>query len=272
MTASRAACEWTGEIQLFTLCTIGDPPPFNMLDEIPAYEEKPLAKGRDNPRDWWTITITGIEVIRNNPGPLSSLTYEQIIANAGRRRNSALRARIGWGTTGLGHEIDFDIGSGIRIGIESCLADVRIVGPANRTKEVTKDNPATLGEVGVGGSYADTIITCHMTPTHGPPSARCPTLTQVFSIAIGVSGRSTPIPPFARHITITRTITDPFPGIAPFSFTVGLLGPSVRDFGFQLLDPGTTARVNIPQVATHINFGAAAGVVRTVTLTWELDL
>lgn len=254
---------------MFTLCNRGVPRPFAMLDALPRVEEHALARGRENPRDWWIITITGLEVIRVQNGPLGPLTQAQIIGNSNARRHSLLRARIGWGEAGRGHEIDVDIGSGIRIGIESCRVDIRILGPSMRTKEVTADSRMTLGDPGVGGLFTDSIITAHVTPSHGPPSARCPTLTQVISIAAGVANRSIPIPPFARVVTISRALVDAF---GTLSFTVGLEGPSVRDFTFSPNDLGATIRMIIPQVATHINFGSAAPAERALTLVWELDI
>lgn len=266
---AKAVDERFGEIQLFTLCNRGVPRPFAMLDALPRVEEHTLARGRENPRDWWIVTITGLEVVRVQDGPLAPLTQAQIIQNTNARRHSLLRARIGWGEAGRGHEIDVDIGSGVRIGIESCRVDVRILGPAMRTKEVAANSRITLGDPGVGGLFTDSIITTHITPSHGPPSARWPTLTQVISIAAGVANRSVSIPPFAKRVTISRALVDVF---GTLSFTVGLEGPSVRDFTFSPDDLGATVRLIIPQVATHINFGALAPGERALTLVWELDI
>lgn len=271
MTArSRAACARFGEIQLFTLVNRGVPRPFDTLDavpEAPEIEERSLCAGKQNPRDWWVVTITAIEVIRIQAAQLAPLTQAQIKADPRGQRHSLLRARIGWGSAGNGHEIDIDIGSGVRIGIETCDVDVRVVTPRLRAKEIAKGSDIVLGD-GSGGLYADSLITAHATPSHGPPSARCPTLTQVLSIPPNAS-RSVAIPPFARWVTTSRYLADAF---GPFSFTVGLNGPSVRDFTFMPNDPGATVRVIIPQVATHINFGPPSEEARTVTLVWELDI
>lgn len=266
---SRAACARFGEIQLFTLCNRGIPRPFDTLDAVPAIEERALCKGEENPRDWWIVTITALEVIRIQAGPLAPLTQAQIKAHETARRHSLLRARIGWGSAGTGHEIDVDIGSGIRIGIESCKVDVRIITPRLRTKEIAKSSDVSLGEPGIGGLFADSLITSHMTPSHGPPSSRCPTLTQVLTIPPNVADRSVAIPPFARWLTISRSISDNF---GAFSFTVGLGGPSIQDFTFMPNNPGATFRAIIPQTATHVNFGTGSPQARAVTIVWELDI
>lgn len=265
---NRAICERFGEIQLFTLCSLGFPPPFDTLDQLPAIEEKALARGRDNPCKWWIVTITAIEILRVENGTQRSSTQPQIIASPDRRRHSLLRARIGWGSSGQGHDIDVDIGSGVRIGIEGCRADVRVCGPRNRMKEITKGATATLGAPGSGGVFADSIITCSMTPSDGPPSARSPVLTQVITIGFGVSGRSVSIPPFARHARLSRVIGQDFNGMA---FTMGLLGIPLQSITFAG-GQGLTRRLLIPQSASHINFGAAQGITRFITVTWELDI
>ena len=144
-----------------------------------------------------------------------------------------------------------------------------MLGPLQRTKEITNNSDVLLGDGGIGGLFTDSIITAHLTPSHGPPSARRPTLTQVLTVSAGLANRSVPIPPFSRAVTISRALIDAFD---VFSFTVGLGGPSVRDFSFRLDDLGATVRVVIPQCATHVNFGSAGLTDRSLTLVWELDI
>lgn len=257
------------EIKLFTLWNQGVPPPFATLDEGGQIETKSLCRAGDNPDRWWVVTLTALEVLRSSDQPLAPLTRGELTRSPRAVQSSRLRARIGWGRTGQGHMVDVDIGSGVRLAIEGCEVDVRVAGPRGRMRETTKGDTRLLGELGRGGLFTDTLVSAHIVPSHGPPSARRPTLTQVISVLPGVVDRSVVVPPFARRLTVARTGSG---ALGPLAFRVGMTGPSVRDVFINPMDPGATPTVLVPQAATHITTGPAVATTRTLTFQWELDL
>ncbi len=256
------------EIKLFTLWNHGAPPPFRTADDGPV-ETKSLCRATHNPDRWWVVTLTAMEMIRFAADPLTPLDRDPILRNPNVVPSTRLRARLGWGRTGQGHDVEVDIGSGVRLAIEGCEVDVKIAGPRGRMRETVKGDSRPLGEPGVGGIFTDTIISAHIVPSHGPPSARHPTLTQVISVPAGVANRSLVVPRFARRLTVVRSGSG---ALGPLSFRLSALGPSLRDVPLNPADPGATATVLIPQLATHITTGPADMVERVMTFQWELDL
>lgn len=261
--------ERQSETKLFALVNRGVPRPFDMLDQGPARETKSVCRAANNPERWWVVTVTAVEVARISAEPLAPLPRNEIVRHDRALPSTRLRAEINWGRAGQGHSVDVDIGSGLRLGIEGCEVDVRVSGPRGRLREVTKDDARTLGEAGVGGVFTDTLLSTTIVPSPAPPSARCPTLTQVVNIPPLLANRSVPIPRFARRLTIGRSGNDAF---GAFSFRLGTAGESVRDFGFLVDDPNATPAVLIPQVATHVTTGPASAALRVLTFQWELDL
>ena len=257
------------ELKLLTLWNQGVPPPFATLDDGPAFETKNLCRATHNPERWWVVTISAIEALRISEQPLPPLSRGELTRSPSAVPSSLLRARIVWGRTGQGHAVDVDVGSGIRLAIEGQEVDVKIVGPRGRMREVAKGDQRPIGEPGVGGMVLDSLVTGMISPSPGPPSARCPTLTQVISVSPGMADRSVHVPPFARRLTVTRS---GFAALGPLSFRVGVTGPELRQIFMDPRDPGSTPTVLVPQSATHITTGPALIVPRVFVFQWELDL
>ena len=257
------------EIKLFTLWNQGVPPPFATLDDGGQVETKSLCRADRNPDRWWIVTLTALEVVRIADQPLEPLSRGELTRSPSAVQSSRLRARIGWGRTGQGHMVEVDIGSGVRLAIEGGEVDVKIAGPRGRMRETMQGDVRTLGEPGVGGLYTDTLVSAHIVPSSGPPSARRPTLTQVVSVSAGMADRSVTIPPFAKRLTVARAGSG---ALGPLSFRIGVTGPSIRELSLNPADPGATPRVAVPQTATHITSGPADVVPRVLTFQWELDL
>lgn len=256
------------ELKLFTLWNEGVPPPFATLDEN-GEETKSLCRAGCNPERWWVVTLTALEVVRSEAQPLTPLSRGALTRSPSAVPSSRLRARLGWGRTGQGHRVDVDIGAGVRLAIEGREVDVSVVGPRGRMRETTKGDARPLGVPGVGGLYLDTLVSAHIVPSSGVPSARCPVLTQVLTVAPGVADRSVVIPPFARRVIVARGLNG---ALGPLPFRIGATGPSIRDVNPSPADPAVTPTVAIPQAATHITTGPAALVPRVLTFQWELDL
>ena len=163
------------ELKLFTLWNQGVPPPFATLDETGQVETKSLCRASGNSERWWIVTLTALEVVRIAEQPLVPLSRGELTRSPSGVPSSRLRARLGWGRTGQGHMVDVDIGAGVRLAIEGCEVDVRVaVGPRGRMRETTKgDARDCSASSAVGGLYVtDTLVSAHIVPSHGPPSAR----------------------------------------------------------------------------------------------------
>lgn len=257
------------ELKLFTLWNHGVPPPLVTLDDAGQSEAKSLVRASHNPERWWVVTLTAVEVVRITDEPLLPLSRGELTRSPSAVPSSRLRARIGWGRTGQGHMVEVDIGAGARLAIEGTEVDVKVVGPRGRMRETMQGDTRTLGLPGVGGLYLDTLVSAHIVPSQGPPSARRPTLTQVLSVSAGLADRTLVVPPFARRIKVARA----GPGaLGPFAFRVGVTGPSIRELVASPTDPSATPTVLVPQTATHISSGPADIVPRVLTYQWELDL
>ena len=266
---SQPSDDRQSELKLFTLWNQGVPPPFSTLDEGGVLETKSLCRACDNPERWWIVTLTALEVVRFSDQPLVALSRGELTRAPSAVPSTRLRARIGWGRTGQGHLVDVDIGAGVRLAIEGCEVDVKVAGPRGRMRETGKGDERTLGEPGVGGLFTDTLISAHIVPSSGPPSARRPSLTQVLTVGPGMVDRSVVVPPFARRLTVARSGSG---ALGPLAFRVGLGGPSVRDLYLNPMDPGATPTVLVPQAATHVTTGPATATARTLTFQWALDL
>ncbi|MCH9682858.1 MAG: hypothetical protein K0V04_15585 [Deltaproteobacteria bacterium] len=257
------------ELKLFTLWNQGVPPPFSTLDQSAQNESKSLCRATHNPERWWVVTLTALEVVRIAGEPLMPLPRGSLTRAPNAVPSSRLRARIGWGRTGQGHAVDVDIGAGIRLAIEGCEVDVKVVGPRGRMRETTQGDVRPLGDPGVGGMFIDTLVSAHIVPSHGPPSSRRPTLTQVLSVSPGLADRTVVVPPFARRLTVARGGSG---ALGPLAFRVGATGPSIRELETSPLDPGATVTAVIPQAASHVSTGPADPNPRVLTFIWELDL
>ncbi|MEX1362164.1 MAG: hypothetical protein AB1Z98_03515 [Nannocystaceae bacterium] len=257
------------ELKLFTLWNQGVPPPFSTVDDDGLFETKSLCRAQDNPERWWIVTLTALEVVRFAEQPLTPLSRGELTRAPNAVPSTRLRARIGWGRTGQGHLVEVDIGAGVRLAIEGCEVDVKVAGPRGRMRETTKGDERPLGEAGVGGLFTDTLVSAHIVPSSGPPSARRPSLTHVITVPPGVTDRAVVVPPFARRLTVARAGSD---ALGPLAFRVGLGGPSIRNVDLNPMDPGATPTVFVPQAASHVTTGPAAATPRTLTFQWELDL
>lgn len=256
------------ELKLFTLWNQGVPPPFSTLDDGGA-ETKSLCRAGCNPERWWVVTLTALEVVRILDQPLAPLSRGELTRDPLAIPSSRLRVRLGWGRTGQGHKVDVDLGSGVRLAIEGSELDVKIMGPRGRMRETTKGDTRTLGTPGVGGLYVDTLVSAHIVPSAGVPSARRPVLTQVLTVPAGMADRSVVVPPFARRLTVSRSGTAE---VGPLSFRIGVTGPVVREVALEPVDPASTRAVLVPLTATHITTGPAEPQPRVMTFQWELDL
>lgn len=266
---TEPADDQESEIKLFTLWNQGVPPPFATLDDAGQVESKSLARASKNPDRWWIVTLTALEVVRITGQPLEPLSRGELTRSPGAVPSSRLRARIGWGRTGQGHMVEVDIGAGVRLAIEGSEVDVKVVGPRGRMRETTQGDTRTLGLPGVGGLFIDTLVSAHIVSSQSPPSARRPTLTQVFSVSQGLADRTVAIPPFAKRLKVARAgVGD----VGPLAFRIGATGPSIRELVMSPTDPGSTPTVTVPQIATHISSGPAASMPRVLTFQWELDL
>lgn len=256
------------ELKLFTLWNQGVPPPFVTLDDA-GVETKSLCRAGCNPERWWIVTLTALEVVRIVDQPLEPLSRGELVRSPSAVPSSRLRARIGWGRTGQGHMVEVDIGAGVRLAIEGSEVDVKVVGPRGRMRETTQGDTRSLGLPGVGGLFIDTLVSGHIVPSQGPPSARRPTLTQVVSVSAGLADRTVVIPPFAKRLKVARAGAG---GLGPLAFRIGVTGPSIREVVASPGDLGATSTVMVPQTATHISSGPADVVPRVLTFQWELDL
>lgn len=257
------------ELKLFTLWNQGVPPPFATLDDGGLLETKSLCRATDNPERWWIVTLTALEVVRFSDQPLVPLSRGELTRAPSAVPSSRLRARIGWGRTGLGHMVDVDIGAGVRLAIEGQEVDVKVAGPRGRMRETAKGDVRELGEPGVGGLFTDTLVSANIVPSSGPPSARRPSLTQVLDLPAGMADRTVVVPPFARRLTVARSGSG---ALGPLAFRVGVGGPSIRDLHLNPADPGATPTVFVPQTASCVTTGPAVATDRTLTFQWELDL
>jgi len=257
------------ELKLFTLWNQGVPPPFATLDDAAGSESKSLVRASKNPDRWWVVTLTALEVVRITDQPLEPLSRGELTRSPSAVPSSRLRARIGWGRTGQGHMVEVDIGAGVRLAIEGSEVDVKVVGPRGRMRETTQGDTRTLGLPGVGGLYTDTLVSAHIVPSAGPPSAKHPTLTQVLSVSANLADRTVAIPPFAKRLKVARAGVGP---LGPLAFRIGVTGPSIRELSISPTDPSATPTVLVPQTATHISSGPADVVPRVLTYQWELDL
>ena len=272
--AARAAVVHTqpgderqSELKLFTLWNQGVPPPFATLDQRGELDSKKLVRGSLNPERWWIITITALEVVRIHDQPLAPLPRNLITRAPSAVASTRHRARIEWGRAGQGHSVDVDIGAGVRFGIEGAEVDVKVIGPRSRMRETTKGDERLLGERDVGGLYVDSLISAHVVPSPGPPSARRPTLTQIITVAAGTSEQSVPIPAFARHLTVIQQ--GPRISSTRYRFRIGVTGPPLLS---QFITNNSRRRLLIPQTATHVTTGPPRPHRRELLLQWELDL
>lgn len=256
------------ELKLFTLWNQGVPPPFATLDDDGQAETKSLCRAGCNPERWWVVTLSAVEVVRISEQPLVPLPRGSLTRGPGALPNSRLRARLGWGRVGQGHHVDVDVGAGVRLAIEGSEVEVKVVGPRGRMREVGKGDERPMGQPGIGGLYLDTLVSAHIVPSSGVPSARRPLLTQVLTVSAGLSDRSLAIPRFARRLTVTHGGAGT---LGTLMFRIGVTGPEIREVGPSPVDPESTPTVLVPQTATHVTTGAAQPVPRVLTFCWELD-
>lgn len=253
-----------GELQLFTLWSQGSGLDVFADREGSALASHNICKGPSLSVGGWMVVIVASEVVRRNPAGASvaPLFRRQLVAHRERVSTSRLRARIAWMRAGQGACVDVDIGSGVRLGIESDHVDVKILGPQGR---MWGANRLSTGLGNSEGIYLDTLVVGHVVPCAVNCTERGATLTQVVSVAAGAQ-RELSIPAFARGVRVHLSS----PGaLEPLGFVLGQGGPLVRALPFAGFDRQARSQL-LPQQATHLSTGADPANDRVFTVVWEL--
>ena len=288
-----------GELSLFTRWTAGPLVAQALIDtEGVGPAENHLVRGEEVEEDcWWIVDVCGKEIVSTRlaiVSPCATPLLRNQIAATG-VRTSRLRARVSWMKSGLGCEIDLDIGSGFRIAIEGANVHVYVLVPKNESTEArvletlplapiaappssTLPNQSvpipnvTPPEICEDATILDSVITGQVLKCTSTNSDRTASLTQTFERPALDAEFAIEIPPRAQTLSVSM----PAPGLlTPLQFRLGSLvtSPIIKTVFFDtILLVRSTPVVEIPQNATHITLGAADPVnARRWTLIWGLE-
>lgn len=231
--------------------------------DIPPMESvnpRRLLSTREHRHQGWVISVSAVEVARQTDEALGPLHRDKILREG--VPSSRLHARIGWMRAGEGTHVDVDIGTGFRLCVEGCEAELDILGPKHQVHE--PQHGTTLGH---GGIYLDTIVTAQIIA--GRIERMLPnTLTQSFTVPVGGNAQSieVPIPRFARSLKAHALEGQG----SVLTYRMGERGPAVARVHVHA--SSGSSNDPIPQIASHISLPAHPSVPRRLTLIWSLEL
>lgn len=293
-----------GELVLYTRWTAEPDNPTALVDLNPAeIEAIKLCRGDDQdgecPGDgdcWWVVDVCAREITFARDGEPAEQFTRQEINDAG-ASSTKLRGRVKWMRSGLGCQMDFDIGTGVRLGIEGAEVQVEVIGPrgnmfvsevSDNTLPSSKNTPvldpnasvpvatrdgARNGVLFQNGTVLNTVVTGQVTRCYGTNADKVATLTQTFRIEEAALAPLVPLPSRAKQLVISQPGTTAL--VQPLTFFDQAQFPSsLKEVFYDV--PGlvrSSPRIDVPQHAQFLQLGSgAAAETRDVTLQWILEL
>jgi len=302
--AGQSCEERYGELVLYTRWALDPNSPEAIIDRFPARTEAlKLCRGDDEngecPGDgdcWWIVDVCGREIAQGRDGePAEQFTRQQI--NDLGARTTKLRGRVKWMRSGLGCEMDFDIGTGVRLGIEGADVQVEVLGPRGQifvsqvfdnTVASSKNTPvldpnasvpvatrdgARDGALFQNGIVLSTVVTGQVVRCYGTNADKVATLTQTFRIAEGEGAPLVPLPSRAKQLVVSQPGTTGL--VQPLTFfDEGNFPNALREVFYDVPSlVRSSPRIDVPQNAQFIQLGSGvAAETRDVTLQWILEL
>jgi len=293
-----------GELVLYTRWALDPNSPEAIIDRNPDETEAiKLCRGDDPDGEcagagdcWWIVDVCGREIALGRDGePAEQFTRQDV--NTFGAFTTKLRGRVKWMRSGLGCQMDFDIGTGVRLGIEGADVQVEVLGPRgnifvsqvyDNTVPSSKNTPvldpnasvpvatrdgARDGVLFANGIILSSVVTGQVVRCYGTNADKVATLTQTFRISEGEAAPLVPLPSRAKQLVVSQ------PGatglVAPLTFFDEAQFPNaLRDVYFDVPSlVRSTSRIDVPQNAQFIQLGGGvAAETRDVTLQWILEL
>lgn len=231
-----------------------------VFDQLFSLVQSPPCSGAT----WWDVEIYGYgDETSVAPASSGAPVADGTLKSA--QRNVPLRARIAW----EGHEVDFDIGAGMRIAVYAKNVNLSAIGPAGSIEIRSPNDLGITNTNGPGGGniiQQNSYILGQISSTENPIGDRVAKLTEVVNTE--AAAVNVDIPASARKVQIFQ---DGVIAAAPVFFQTGTLSTiNIGQIDFRgVVQPNSTDIMLIPGRATQIACPTAA---RTLTFVWQLEL
>ena len=222
--------------------------PFSLVQSPPC----------DGPR-WWDVQVYAYGT-ETNVAAGTAAVVPTVSELKSAQRTAPLRARVMW----EGHEVDMDIGAGMRASVFASNISIDVVAPAGsihvRQGQAGLFNPAPVAPIQQQTSW----LLGQIGYLDAPIGDRVAKLTDVVETTVGLTVN---IPASARRVQVFQAgVAVP----APLNFQSNTLSAiNLGQIDFQGTVPLSTVEMLIPGRATQIACPAQA---RVLTFVWQLEL